>query len=639
MLLNTAVPKRVRLILKKDTRMIGIRQKIMLGFGGLLAIIAVVGTLTMVQLGQLGKAIDVILQENYRSVVACQDMKESLERIDSGILYTLSGKIAEGNRLIIKYDAGFRQALGVELGNITLPQELEKAQQIEAQFKQYMKIVSTVVTPAQPHQERQTAYFSEVQPLFQKIKTLTQDILLMNQRNMVEANDSAREKADVARKVMLAAIIAAAFLTLLFSYLAHRWILYPISRLIESTNEIRSGNLDLVVKGESSDEIGRLSESFNEMAAALRKVRKEDRVTLIRTKRATEEVFKALPATIAVFDLEGKVEISTETADQHFGLKPGVLADDLGFDWLLPLIRKALDEYEFAESDPKTIQQFIDNREYFFQPVAVPIPAGPERREPTGVALILKDVTQVREQQEMKRDVVSTVSHQLKTPLTSIRMSIHLLLEERIGQLNEKQIELLMAAREDSERLASILNDLLNINRIESGKSRLATEAITPRALVRDSVEPYLVDAKDKGVTVVNAVSEDLPEVVADPAKIRHVFANLLSNALRFTDPGGSVTISAEQKQDRVEFRLEDTGQGMPEEELEHLFERFYRAPGQDEKSGVGLGLAIVKEIIRAHGGDVGVESVIGKGSIFHLTLPLRMDKAENTSIETMEKS
>ncbi len=140
---------------------------------------------------------------------------------------------------------------------------------------------------------------------------------------------------------------------------------------------------------------------------------------------------------------------------------------------------------------------------------------------------------------------------------------------------------------------------------------------------MRDAVEPYLVDAKDKGVTVVNAVAEDLPEVLADTKKIRHVFANLFSNALRFTDPGGSVTISAEQKQGQVVFRVEDTGKGIPEEDINNLFERFYRAPGQEEKSGVGLGLAIVKEIVRAHGGNVSVESQIGKGSVFGFTLPM----------------
>jgi two-component system, NtrC family, sensor histidine kinase KinB len=620
--------------------MIGIRQKLMLGFGGLLAVIAIVGVLTMVQIDRLGKDIDMILKENYRSVVACQDMKESLERMDSGTLFTLAGNKLEGNRLIEKYTSNFRDALNVELGNITLTGEREKAENIKVLFERYVEVIPLVTGVTRSPEERQTDYFLKMEPLFKEIKDIAQDILLMNQTNMNEANNAARRQADTAHRLMLIAIMASAFLALLFSYLAHRWILYPITRLIESTNEIRSGNLDLVLEGGSRDEIGRLSESFNEMAAALRQVRKEDRVNLIRTRRATEEVFKALPTAIAVLDLEGKVEVSTETADRHFGLKPGVLVRDLGYEWLLPLTRKALDEDRIVERDPKNgyVQQFVDNREYFFQPMVVPIPVGPERREPTGVALILKDVTQIHEQQEMKRGVVSTVSHQLKTPLTSLRMSIHLLLEERIGPLNDKQIELLMAARDDSERLVGILNDLLDINRIESGKSRFALKPATPRALVRDAMEPFLVDAKDKGVTVANNVSDDLPEVMADAEKIRHVFANLLSNAFRFTAPGGSVTIRAEQEQDRVAFLVEDTGKGIPEEELKHLFEQFYRAPGQDDKSGAGLGLAIAKEIVRAHGGEVGAESVVGKGSTFHFTLPLKKDTTGKASVKTMEE-
>jgi NtrC-family two-component system sensor histidine kinase KinB len=608
--------------------MIGIRQKLMLGFGGLLAVIAIVGALTMVQIDDLGKAIDMILKENYRSVVACEDMKESLERMDSGTLFTLAGNELKGKRLIEEYTSRFRAALSVELGNITLPGERQKAEKIKVLFERYAEAVALVTQVTRPLAQRQADYFSKLQPLFQEIKDVAQDVLLMNQMNMNEANNAARQQADTAHRRMLTAIMVSALLALLFSYLAHRWILYPINRLIECTNEIGSGNLDLVLADGSRDEIGRLSESFNEMAAALRQGRKEDRVNLMRTRRATEEVFKALPTTIAVLDLDGKVEFSTEAADEHFGFKPGVFVSDLGYDWLLPLMRQALNEDRIVERDPKNgfVQQFVDNREYFFQPMAVPIPVSPEHREPTGVALILKDVTQVHEQLEIKRGVVSTVSHQLKTPLTSLRMSIHLLLEERIGPLNEKQTELLVAAREDSERLVGILHDLLDITRIESGKSPLALRPVTPRSLVRDATEPFLVDAKDKGVMVVNDVSEGLPDVMADAEQVGHVFANLLSNALRFTGPGGSVTIRAFEEQGHVVFIVEDTGKGIPEEEMKHLFEQFYRSPGQDEKSGVGLGLAIVKEIVRAHGGDVGAESVFGKGSAFRFTLPLRAD-------------
>jgi NtrC-family two-component system sensor histidine kinase KinB len=629
------------LINRVETRnMIGIRQKLILGFGGLLAVVAVIGALTITQIHDLGQAIDVILKQNYRSVVACQDMTESLERMDSGVLFTLAGNKVEGNHLIREYTPKFRAALDVELNNITLPGEGQKAEKIKNLFEEYAKAVPLVAQGNRSPQVRQAAYFSTLLPLFEQIKKFAQEILLMNQTNMMEANDAARHLAHAASRRMLMAIMVSAFLALLFSYLAHRWILRPINRLIESTNEIRRGNLDLVLKVESRDEIGRLSESFNEMAAALRQVHKADRINLMRTRRATEEVFKALPSAIAVLDLEGRVEIATEMAARNFGLRPGALVRDLEHDWLLPLTRKALSKNRIVERDPKNgyIQYFVDNHEYFFQPVAVPIPVDPERREAAGVALILNDVTQVHEQQELKRGVVSTVSHQLKTPLTSLRMSIHLLLEERVGSLNEKQIELLVAAREESERLAGILDELLDLNRIESGRSRVSPEPVSPHMLIRDIIEPFLVEAKDKGLTVTNDVADDLPEVMADVEKIRHVFTNLLSNALRFTSPGGSVTVRASLEPNHLVFSIEDSGKGIAPEYLEHLFEPFYRVPGQDEKSGVGLGLAIVKQIIQAHGGDVSAESEIGRGSTFRFTLPLRTEATGKTPIKTMEE-
>jgi two-component system, NtrC family, sensor histidine kinase KinB len=618
-------------------QMIGIKQKLMLGFGSLLAVIFVIGMLTITQIKNLGQAIDVIMRENYRSVVACQDMKESLERMDSGILYTLTGNETEGNRLIREYASRFLKALDMELNNITLSGELEKSQQIKKLFDEYRKAIPLVTRTELPLQVRQNQYFSVLQPLFREIKRLAQEILMMNQTNMSEANNAARDLADVTHQRMLIAIAISAFLAILFSYLVHRWILLPIHRLIESTNEIRQGNLDLVLEVESRDEIGRFSESFNEMAAALRQTRNEDRINLMRTQRATEEVFKALPDAIAMLDLEGRVEVSTEAANRHFGLKRGVLIDNLGYEWLPGLIQKALDEDRIVENETGYgyVQRFLENHEYFFKPLAVPIRTGKDHQQPLGVALILKDVTQIHEQLELKRDVVSTVSHQLKTPLTSLRMSIHLLLEEKVGPLNEKQTELLVAAREEGERLVDILNDLLDLNRFKSKKTSVSPSPVSPKKLVRDVIEPFFVVARDKGLTLLNEVPDDLPDVMADPEKIRHVFTNLLSNAFRFTDPGGSVTVRSFPEENQLVFTVEDTGKGIPDEHLDHLFEQFYRVPGQDEKSGVGLGLAIVKEIVHSHGGDVRVESKMGKGSTFRFTLPLSENRPVSNDIQS----
>jgi two-component system, NtrC family, sensor histidine kinase KinB len=605
--------------------MIGIRQKLMIGFGGLVVIVAGIGILTMSQIKDLGQVIDIIMKENYRSVIACQDMKESLERIDSGILFTLSGEENEGNKLISEYTSLFQNALDAEMHNITIPGEGELAQQIKNFFERYKKTIPLITQSQGTAQERQSVYFKIGQPLFAKIKETAQTILTMNQNNMSDANDQARGKAHKAYRNMFMVILISAILAILYSYLTHRWVLRPIKRLIESTNDIRSGNLDIVIEEGAKDEIGRLSKSFNEMVSTLRQVRNVDRINLLRTRRATEEVFKSLPTAIAILDLDGRVEVSTEIAIKQFKLKPGVIAAEQGFEWLKPMLQEAINKNRIIEGDINKgyIQRFIENQEYFFQPMVIPILTDAGKDEPAGFALILKDISQLHEQMELKRDVVSTVSHQLKTPLTSIRMSVYLLLEEKIGPLNEKQVELLLVARDDSNRLVNILNDLLDLNRMESGKSNLSIKPVSPGTLSLGAIEPLLIEARDKGVKFLNMVSGDLPDVMADSQRISHVFSNLFSNALRFTAPGGSITLGAILEKEHVKFYLQDTGKGISAEHIDHIFEPFYRIPGQDEKTGIGLGLAIVREIIRAHGGDVGVESEPGKGSTFYFTIPV----------------
>jgi NtrC-family two-component system sensor histidine kinase KinB len=237
------------------------------------------------------------------------------------------------------------------------------------------------------------------------------------------------------------------------------------------------------------------------------------------------------------------------------------------------------------------------------------------------VILILSDVTQERHQDELKRGVVSIVAHQLRTPLTSVRMALHLLLEEKIGALNEKQAELVVAAREDSDRLHSVLEQLLNISRIESGRAQINCRPISSHELVFESIEPFRRTAQDNGISLEINLPNDLPEVLADSGLIAQVFANLVSNALKYTNPGGNVTVSAKSDDSFVIFSVSDTGIGIPKQYLESILEQFFRVPGQGGDAGTGLGLSIVQQIIGAHGGTVSVESTEGAGSIFSFGL------------------
>lgn len=601
--------------------MVGLRQKLSLGFGGLLLIILIIGGQSIFQFRELGQSIDVILRENYRSVVACQEMKEALERMDSGILFVMLGYGPEGEALIRTNEARFEKALKIEMGNITLAGEGERAAALKDLFSRYRASLHDVMGPAPDRTTRLNRFFREVQPLFQQAKDRADEILQMNQGNMNEANDRARKKAAFATQRMVLFLTFGFLVAVAFILFTGRWILRPIKRLIHSAEEIRGGNLDLVVQIDSGDEIGRLSGAFNDMAASLREFRRRAQMKLSRTEQATQETLDSLSEAVAIVDPEGKIEISTDVAKSLFGIQVGAHLADLPFEGLSDLFREVIASGFPVKSNRKQriFQRFVKGQERFFSFDATPI----RNRESqiNGVILLLKDVTEQRRLDEMQSGIVSTVSHQLKTPLTSIRMAVHLLLEEKVGPLNEKQAELLLAAREDSDLLHGILANLLDISRMEAGRQRMDFQEIFPATLVAEAVSPFRMAARAAGVELKTELPDNLPAVRADEGRIDHVFANLLTNALRYTPPGGRITVSAAAEDREVRFRVADTGSGIPQKYLPQIFDRFFRVPNQDQESGAGLGLAIAREIVEAHGGTLQVESREGQGATFSFTL------------------
>jgi NtrC-family two-component system sensor histidine kinase KinB len=237
-----------------------------------------------------------------------------------------------------------------------------------------------------------------------------------------------------------------------------------------------------------------------------------------------------------------------------------------------------------------------------------------------GAAVVLQDVTRFRLIDDVKSNLVSTVSHELKTPLTSVRMGLHLLLEERIGPLNPKQTELLIAARDDSERLLRMINDLLDLAKLESGRNNLR-DTINAGALITRAADEMRGFVEARGISLIMKNSHDLPEVSVDLGQIAHVFSNFVSNAVKHTKLGGEIVLEAMNHGAGVRFSVIDQGPGIAEEHQARLFERFFRVPDTDV-SGAGLGLAIARELVAAQGGSIGVRSQLGSGSEFYFDLP-----------------
>ncbi len=602
--------------------MLGLRQKLALGLGGLLLIVAIIGIQSVRQIAELGQDINAILSENYKSIAACEKIKEAVEQVNNGVLLMLLGYGQAGDDQIRVNTWRIAQAIDIEMHNLTLPGEAEKAALTRSLFQQYESTLQTAINSDTPLNQRQEIYFRQLLPLSQELKATADSILLMNQESMSQANLQAIKRSAEARREMYILLLAGAFIAAGFVWLTRQWVLLPIRRLIESANEIRRGNLELVVQSNSQDEIGQLSTAFNAMAASLREFSRSGQAKLARVQQLTQQTFKSLPDAVALISPDGTVEVSTRAAQDAFGLKPRIQVQTLPFIWVSDLLEDVLKTGHTAGTgSSQVIQHFIRGEEYYFRPRAVPILN--EDSELTGMILIIEDITQLRQYEEMKRGMISTVSHQLKTPLTSIRMAVHLLLDEKTGPLNTKQADLLVTACDDSERLNGIIEDLLDISRIQSGKVKMECRAVSPHELVSTAVEEFRTTAIDRGIDMNTSLPDDLPDVWADAARIGHVFANLLSNAIKYTAPGGQVTLSARADDSQVYFSVSDTGQGIPAYYLQRLFEQFSRVPGQDTETGVGLGLAIAKEIVDAHGGTIQVESKEGEGSTFTFSLKI----------------
>ena len=611
------------------------RKQILIGLLPLLVLLAAVGVYAVSLFSHLGGAIDVILRENYRSIVAMQQIKESAERMDSALFFTLAGEWERSRKMYDENLPLFEQNLDVEMHTITIPGEGDLANTLKQLHEKYTAQAKEFLATQDAGARRQM-YFGEMLPLFTEIKNTAQKILDLNQDNMLRADREARELSARSTRYMVVAILVGLLIALYFAARLQRSILKPIQALTGFSRELGEGNLDQVVPVMSHDELGQLADAFNKMATKLRAYRQITSDEILQARQMTEVTFSAFPDPIIVLDENGAMNFKNPAAEKLL-LKLS-LSDQLPeqLNEHVPSVLKGSEDY-IPTSFANSICLRPDDKETFFLPRVIGIRG--EMGKVFGAAVVLQNVTRMRLVDELKTNLVSTVSHELKTPLTSVRMALHLLLEESIGTLNAKQTELLLAARDDSERLLLMINDLLDLARLESGATHMLFESKSPAELVRDAVQSNKDEAERHSVRVVSDMDEgDLPLVAVEPQQISHVFSNLVANAVRHSPPGESVVVRASREDGGVRFSVTDKGEGIAAKYQPYLFEKFYRVPGT-ERTGAGLGLSIAREIVRAHHGSIGVKSQPGQGAEFYFDLPFHESGALPGSPNAMPKS
>jgi len=242
-----------------------------------------------------------------------------------------------------------------------------------------------------------------------------------------------------------------------------------------------------------------------------------------------------------------------------------------------------------------------------------------------GALVQLTDVTRFHEMEKIKSDFVSIVSHEFRTPLTTIIVGVEMLKEGMLGDLTPRGKEVLEAIGSDCERLSRLIDNLMELSRIESGTIYVEAEPTDVNDLVQEAVRPLRVQAEQQGVELITDLPPELPPVAADFNKSVWVLTNLVGNALRYTEQNGTITVRVRQRGKRLFFSVQDTGSGIPKEHLDKIFRKYVQVsgPGRKGTGGVGLGLAIAKDIVMAHGGEIWVDSEVGKGTTFTFTYPV----------------
>jgi signal transduction histidine kinase len=625
---------------------LSLRYRILLTLLPLLALLAVLGGTSMVLLQHLGGQIKLILHENYESVVAMEDLKEALERIDSSFQFALAHREEEAKDQFDRNWPLYDAALDREEHNVTIhPKEDELVARLTALTKQYRSQGKQFYTPGRGAKARDNDYFEETNGLrttFYAIKNTADEILVLNQDNMVRAGQNAEGTTRASQIGFGVGLAAAALVALGLAWHTTGAILRPIRAVTRSAGAVAGGSLDQVVPVRSRDELGELADTFNQMARQLRHYRQTDYARLLRAQRTSQATIDSFPDPVLVVDSEGHVEMANPAAQRLLGVagstqtgRPG--GDGAGAAWQPPdALRQPLRDAVqgqrpyVPEGFDQAVQFRVDGKERSFLPRILPITDA--YGGTLGAALLLEDVTRFRLLDQVKSDLVATASHELKTPLTGIRLAVHLLLEEAVGPLTAKQTELLLDARENAERLLAMVNNLLDLARLEEGRQYLDLQPRRPASILEEAAEGFRPRAEDKGVALAVEAPPELPPVAVDAQRMGHALGNLLDNALAYTERGGKITLAATASADAVTLSVADTGKGIPPEYLPSIFERFFRIPGRNQYSGTGLGLAIVREIVTAHGGTITCESRLGEGTVFRIQLPAATNIEHPTS-------
>lgn len=561
---------------------LSIKTRIAGGIGVLFGLLLLTTIVALVAINLLSNRTESLLTANYKSIQYCNDMMHALDafpRDCAGL-------------------ARFDTALSAQERNITEQGETAATKQVRLYFTQLQA----------------EGYRSEI---IDSINAAIYRISATNQRALEQKNRRALATASDAK--LWLSFLATLVILVGFSLTLNlpSTIAGPVKEITAGIREIAAKNYGKRIVINNRDEFGEMAAAFNSMAERLYEWENSSYAQLMFEKTRVDSIISQMDDAVLGLDADGRVLFLNDAAARLFHLNVQEISGKPATE---VAARNDLFRAVIQGEHKGPLKIVLDGKEQFFTRAHKAVA---REGKALGDVYTLKNITQFKELDLSKTNLLATISHELKTPISSIKMSATLLEDERIGGMNEEQRDMVHSITEDAERLLRLTAELLNLTQIETGNIQLRFLHISPKTIVDEAVAAVAMQAQSKRITIHQSVPDDLPLIQADADKTALVLVNLLSNAIKYSQEGRSVALIVERVKSCVSFRVKDEGEGIDPLFQDRIFDRYFKVPGSINKTGTGLGLAISKEFIEAQGGEISVKSEVGGGSEFRFELPM----------------
>jgi NtrC-family two-component system sensor histidine kinase KinB len=614
-----------------------LRLRFVVAAGLLVLTTVTAGVWTFLALYRLsGVVTDTVAQSESVTAVTSR-LAGALEREDDAVLLILAGD-PRGMEALTRERTVVNRAVEDLFGVLGPSDERELATPLRNELLAYRRASDDVVSIAREG-EALIHYHRTANPVLRRAVTLTTGIRDRHFELAQKAVAGARDEAASARRVVLVITIAALGIAVMVAWHLTRTVVVPVRQLTRGADALRGGDFNHRIEVSSHDELGELADTFNQMAADLGEFRRTNIGEVVNAKNTLEATLEALPDAVVLLDNDGGVQSMNRAAVSALafaGIRGARRLEDLQLDGLdVGAVRDAIASGAGSVSPmdlARTIRVEQDGVVRRLLPRVVPV-AGLTPR-PGGAVLLLYDVTDLVRLDEMRSELVAVASHELQTPLTTLRMTL-LMLQERSDAMPGREQELVATSLIGVEQLTEIVREFLDLTRIEAGELRLDLEPVDLESLLRDALRRIEGQLRAQGISASVHIDSDLPVLLADPVRLRAVFDNILGNALKYAPNAGRLSVDGGRAgsidanaPERVMIRITDSGPGVPAAFRSRIFDKFFRLEHHQTRSriearGAGIGLYMCRQIVELHGGTIACDAgVDGHGTSIIVALP-----------------